>query len=854
MEISLSNLDWQVKGYWPYVPIKEKSMETGQQLHGVTPWIRAKVPGGVHYDLYQAGYITNPYFGRDSLQCEWIENRWWMYRTVFSTPHPKSKRKTELIFEGLDYEVLVYVNDLLLAKHKGMYDALHVDITEVLKEENTLVVVFKGVPQEMGQIGFTSRTFTQKSRFNYKWDFSTRLVNIGFWQDVKLKIYEEVEIQDIYVHSDVENGQGVIMIEGRVERAKESILQMQLQLYAPDSENCTHQSIINIEPNEKFEDKIIVEQPMLWYPNGSGKQPLYTLKISALAEDKNILLSIQKVGIRSLAYGHNEREHEDALPYTFMINGNKTYIKGMNVTPIDHIYGNVTKEQYAYLIDCAVNANVNMLRVWGGGLIEKEWFYNLCDEKGILIWQEFIQSSSGIDNTPSLEPDFLELLKVNSIAAIKQKRNHVSLTVWSGGNELMETENTPCGYDNQNIAMLKELVEQYDPYRMFLPTSASGPRQFLSSEKGVSHDVHGSWSYQGNPKHYQMYGNSDNLFHSEFGMDGTTSLKNLKKFLPKDSWYPTPMSGNLNWQHHGEWWGTYGRDTQFFGPIKDLSLFVQASQYMQAEGLRFIIEANRRRKYQNSGCIIWQLNEPWPNASCTNLVDYYGDAKPAYYWVKKTYAPVHVSMTYQKLDYIVGEQFSQEITLHNSQEEFVGKIICKVRNLDGTCVIQQVYDGKFSSNSCANATKFTFKIENVSEVFFVELKVIKNEQVISENVYMFALQKEHLFEPLMGIDAEVICKELSSCTNELTGEIEKTVCLKNIGKEVAIHTGVELKEDCYWCLGDDNYAFLFPQEEKTIKLKIRKKITGTFLSSENFLSDNTIMNPSLEVVWMGKSR
>jgi beta-mannosidase len=853
MELSLSDLNWQVKGYWPYVPIKEKSMETGQQLHGVTPWIPAKVPGGVHYDLYRAGYITNPYYGLDSLKCEWIENRWWMYRVVFPKPDIKLNRKTELIFEGLDYEASIFVNDVLLAEHKGMYMECRVDITKVLKEENKLVVVFKGVPQEMGQIGYTSRTSTQKSRFNYKWDFSTRLVNIGFWKDVKLKVYEETELEDIFVRTDVRKSQGVIRIEGAIIVQTPWLPDFIMHLYDPEDGICIYEGDLLLNPDGRFQEEIIVDRPKLWYPNGSGKQPLYTLQVKAVYPKKELELYTQKVGIRSLTFVHNEREHPGALPYTVKLNGEKVYIKGMNITPIDHIYGNVTKEQYEFLIDAAVNANVNLLRIWGGGLIEKEWLYDLCDEKGILIWQEFIQSSSGIDNAPALNKSYLQLLYDNSLAAIKQKRNHVSLTVWSGGNELMKSPDTPCRYDNPNIYMLKELVEQHDSGRMFLPTSASGPREFISFDKGVSHDVHGGWRYEGNPRHYQLYGGSDNLFHSEFGMDGTSGLKSLKKFLPKEAWYPTPMSGNLYWQHHGEWWGTYGRDTQLFGEINNLALFVQCSQYVQAEGLRFIIEANRRRKYQNSGCILWQLNEPWPNASCTNLLDYYGDAKPAYYAVKEAYAPIHISTTYQKLDYELGEELSEGIVLHNSGEEFYAKIDCSVRNRKGERVFTQSYEKNIKANAATQVGNFEWKVDQVSDVFFLELNAWKDDHKVSRNIYLFTIFKEHLFQPLREIRTSVLLQESCSKENE-NKEIETTYLLQNTGNEVAIQAGIELEEDSFWMLAEDNYVILFPQEEKEIKVRFRRKHAGTFLSDENFPEEtcpDTARYPKVRTVWFG---
>ena len=194
MEIALSQLSWELKGYWPYVPEKEKSMETGQTLHGVTGWIPARVPGGVHADLFRAGLIPDPYFGMNSLSCEWVENRWWMYRTAFPASlegQDLTSQRVVLVCKGLDYDADVFFNDERVAEHRGgMFVPLRVELTGRVREQNRLVVIFRGVPREMGQIGFTSRTSTQKSRFNYKWDFSTHLVNIGFWQDVVLEVVD----------------------------------------------------------------------------------------------------------------------------------------------------------------------------------------------------------------------------------------------------------------------------------------------------------------------------------------------------------------------------------------------------------------------------------------------------------------------------------------------------------------------------------------------------------------------------------------------------------------------------------------------------------------------------------------
>lgn len=874
MEISLSKYNWEVTGHWPFVPLKETSMELGQKLRGVTPPLPAVVPGGVHYDAYRAGLIDNPWYGTDSLKCEWIENRWWLYRTSFDCAEADGKR-AELKLKGLDYEAMVFLNDVLLGEHKGMYEPFTADVTGVLRKNgNTLIVILKGVPDEMGQIGHTSMTSTQKSRFNYKWDFSTHLVNIGIWQDVVLKLFEDVELEEFFVKSGYDGTEGSITAGGRLTGEMTENSAVRLRVLAPETKQIVFDESINetdcfkADPadgtetaetesfckdnnNEiSFLKDIKILTPELWYPNGYGGQPLYTVQI--LAEER--VLAEKQIGIRSISYEQNAGAPADSLPYTFVVNGKKLYIRGMNITPLDHLYGNVTDGQYEFLVDTAVNAHVNLLRVWGGGLIEKEILYDLCDRKGVLIWQEFIQSSSGIDNKPCEEPEFLELLKRNSAAAIREKRSHTCLAVWSGGNELTETENRPCGYENKNIAMLKELVEQYDPDRLFLPTSASGPREFMSfengvfTETGVTHDVHGGWNYGGNPGHYLKYEGSDHLFHSEYGMDGTTSMKSIRKFMPPADQYPTTMGGNPRWMHHGDWWGTYYRDTEMFGPVEDLKLFTDFSRYMQAEGLRYIVEANTRKAFRCSGSIIWQLNEPWPNICCTNLLDYYGETKPAYYAVKRAYAGRHISMPYRKLDYTAGEEFVSPIWISNTEEKFSCRASAKVRRADGSTLYETDFCVDVYENEVKAIGELRFAVPE-EEVFFVDLRLGADGAETDRNVYLFSTRKEHLFEPLRRMNPAVERKILA-CEEE-AGRKKLSVLLVNTGDCAAVNVGVELTDSTSWMIADENYVTLFPGEEKELTLHVRPKTAGGFLAEENHRPGEPL-SCDLTVEWLGK--
>lgn len=846
MEICLNNLEWELKGYWPWVPLRETSMETGKELMGVTGWIPATVPGGVHYDLYRAGWIEHPHGDLNSMKCEWVENRWWMYKAAFNRPADIGE-KAELIFKGLDYQAMVHLNNICLGEHEGMYEPAVFDITGIIRQYETLelFVLFRHAPDEISQIGKTSLTHTQKSRFNYKWDFSTRMVNTGIWDDVVLRVHKTYSVADIFLHTDTKEKKGLIHLEVAVVCNRQAHndstkdLKLKVKCSSPDGEVAGQTEIQAMEGKHQF--LLEIDEARLWYPNGYGGQPLYTVDI-CLADGEEIIDKRQMhVGIRKLEYVQNVGSPKDALPYTCVINGKKIYTRGVNMTPLDHLYGNVTASHYEWMITMMKRANVNMVRVWGGGIIEKEAFYRLCDLNGIMVWQEFIQSSSGIDNIPSKRPEFLNLLKKTAVSALKEKRNHVSLTVWSGGNELMSETNKPSTYEDENIAMLKALVEEYDPQRLFLPTSASGPVEFVTAEKELSHDVHGYWVYMGNPGHYELYRQSDSLFHSEFGVDGVSCVKSLKKFLSPQYLKPASMVDDFVWRHHGEWWDTLARDQSFFGPIEELAVLSDCSQWIQAEGLRFIVEANRRRQFRNSGSIIWQFNEPWPNVSCTNLVDYYGEAKMAYYWVRKAYAPVTASMDYSRLSYLVGETFTAGIYVCCNSQPVPVSVEARVTDIKGRLLFIQEYGGFGKEYEAVCLGDLCFDVtQEYKGLFFVQLDMRVDGISSMKNLYIFSTGNENIYQSALGlqkpeldITAEGDWHTDTGGFTAFRGQVKtKSYFVKNIGNTAALHIRPWETTNAYWMEADDSYFTLFPGEEAKVTVTCVGKDAGGFLAAD----------------------
>lgn len=825
MRMDLSNVPWEVKGFYPWVPYKDKSMETGKELMGVTDWIPAVVPGGVHYDLYRAGMIEHPYRDLNSLACEWVEHRWWKYRTFLKPPFPEAPFY-RLVFEGLDDEVAIYVNHRCMAEHKGMFEAVRVDVTQQIKEAQQtrkpvcLEILFRSVPDEMGQIGRTSLSFTQKARFGYKWDFGTRLVNIGIWQNCYLESAGDASLCYPQLHSTVdENGNGVLRFRTGIERRVNQPLMLRCRIEETKQE-------MNIACTEDRAEVIFhIPDPALWYPNGYGEQPLYSFRaVLSTLDGREVDSWCFLTGIRKLEYRLNKGAPEDSYPYTFVLNGKIIYVKGVNMTPLDHLYGNVSDEHYAAIVERMKCMHVNMVRIWGGGIIEKDVFYRLCDKAGILIWQEFIQSSSGIDNVPSKRPEFLELLSKTATHAVRSRSSHPSLAVWSGGNELTQENFKPASYEDTNIAMLKAIVEKWDAERLFLPTSASGPREFISEVKGVSHDIHGHWNYCGNPYHYQLYSQSDSLFHSEFGTDGMCCEEVLKQFVSEPHRLLNDVENNLVYRHHGEWWCTWKRDSTIFGEPSSMREMCWHSQWMQAEGLRFILEANRRRAMCNSGSIIWQINEPWPNVFCTSLLDYGLNPKLAWYWAGKAFESMHISLTYDRLDHPAGSMFEGKLFL-SRDDGINGNIQWKLEAFtpDGNVFFHCENSTSLCSPHSAEVSAITFAIpETMDGMFVVRIWAACQDSKECSSEYWFGSSAEHVYAQTMGkakIRQQLIKQE---------GDTQYFL-LENESDVAALHVLPSYHPD-YLLLANEAGFTLLPGEKRQVKLHFCKRFSSGFIS------------------------
>ncbi|MFO7321164.1 MAG: glycoside hydrolase family 2 protein [Chloroflexota bacterium] len=826
--LSLAGDDWRFKDYYG------EDWHWRDSFHPETRdtrfWRRGSVPGSVYHDLWKAGEIPDPYFERNSLLIEWVPARTWLYKKTFPVDASLRGKRVQLRFEGVDYEAQFFLNGERLGAHRGMYTPAVFEVSDrlIYGGDNLIAVVIEPAPHEQPQVGRSSRVTTHKSRMTYWWDFCPRMVHLGIWDDVVLEVSGPVRVDDVFVRPLLAPDFSVadVRVMSRLDAAAAQIVRVETTIRFNGEivgHTTTRQQLV---PGvATVEHAIRLEWPRLWWPNGYGEQPLYDIEVRVLPEDDQPLAETAidwraaRFGVRSIELIPNEGADPKARPYTFVVNGRKVYIKGWNWVPIDVMYGVPRQEKLAHLFDLAKRAHVNLLRVWGGGLIETEAFYNLADELGIMVWQEFIQSSSGIDNNPPTSPEFIDMMVSEATQIIPRRRNHPSLVLWCGGNELTAAGEQPLDDSHPLLGALRDVVHALDPDRHWLPTSPTGP-VFSNSLANIErdpqalHDVHGPWEYQGVEQQYALYNRSTSLFHSEFGVEGVTNLKTLNAVIAPEHQWPVSLE-NPYWEHLGAWWVKEPTWRAAFGELPDVPAVVLATQLMQAEGLRYAVEANRRRKYRNSGSLPWQFNEPYPMAACTSAVDYYGQAKPVYYAVARAYAPVHVSASFETMAWHNRALFEVQVWANSSSSSLDGAILdARLVGPDGVVYAKWRKIVDVVANSVTPLTSLQLPLANIAgRVFFLDLLLRDRDGlIIAANRYPFT--RGETLAPFFDIPATEL--EISA----VSGPDAWRLTITNRGENAALWVWLEDRR----ALGsggfvrfDDNHFTLLPGETRRIE-------------------------------------
>lgn len=644
-----AGLEWKL---WGYRPEGWRTNFDFNRISGSRAEYRdiaVTVPGSVQKALKDAGIIPDWNIGLNSTLCEWVENRNWIFVTHLPDEWVTGNSQIRLHCKGLDDKGTVLVNGKVAGTFDNALVPWDFKLTGLLKPSgNTLAIVFDMPPRYLGQINWTSRIKDWKPRFYYGWDWIPRFVQVGIWDDVLLEVSKEeqgcIDWLNVTAGADKYKETGNLQLSADISRpGLKGKVKVQLRDDAGKNileETLPAQQLIT----GKLWEHLNIKR---WWPNGIGKQPLYHLTCSLLDADGGELQVIkQRIGFKQAEWLPCKGAPPEADPWICSVNNVPVFLQGINWTPIRPNFADLREADYRSLLETYKDLGINFIRVWGGAFQEKDCFYQLCDEMGFLLQQDFPLSSAGLDNYP---PETIaEIAAMNTIATsyVKRIKSHVSLLFWCGGNELYELGDSKIVTDKHPmIAAIKRVVLALDPGRRLVPSSPSGNNIWGgrgSFGKGINWDTHGPWtlpfsSTDSTMKAVEEYWQQDDaLMHSEVGVPGAQSVELMNKYRGIYPALPADRS-NPVWNQYNWWldeWNDFLRDHGGKEPA-DINEYVAWSQDRQTKGLVIALKACKSRFPACGGFVIWMGHDSYPAFINTSIIDFEGRLKPVAYELAK---------------------------------------------------------------------------------------------------------------------------------------------------------------------------------------------------------------------------
>ena len=659
-------------------------------------WVSASVPGAVHLDWGKAHDYPDYAYSDNYRQYVWMEDAHWVYRTKLAYPELLQDQRLFFVCGGVDYQFEVGVEEKTLVQQEGMFTPLELELTHLVKNGDLLWVHVFPIPKSFlpdPDLEDRARQRVQanhscKPAVSYGWDFHPRLVPLGIWQDTFLEIRQDSFIENAELRYQLDNDchhaamsvnvavnmtvnsckktrtlrwrlislDGVVLCEEKRIQADESVLCAQKKIKADDSAPCE-------QKKTHSQDYVFISSlanPLLWWPHDQGMPNLYTSKVDLLDEDGiTIDVKEQKIGFRHVRLVMNEDAWKEpaifpksrsAAPMTLQINGRRIFVKGSNWLSPQIFPGLLNRETYEIQLGMTKYANMNLLRCWGGAPVMKESFFDLCDELGIMVWQEFPMACNDYPD----DAHYLGILEQESRSIVGQLRQHASVVLWCGGNELF---NDWSGMDDQSLPLrlLNSVCYQMDPDTPFLMTSPLN---------GAAHGSYFMIDWSTGIEAWELFQKASNTAYCEFSTGaGLRSLDLLKKFIPEEALFPITEPFHDAWTAHKlPIHLSLGNLEHYFGPSNSIEELIERSQFLHGEGLKGVFEEVRRQKMHASMALSWCLNEPWPNAAgCGNLITWYNTAMPGLERVREACRPVLASARISKLKWHAGEVLAPEL-------------------------------------------------------------------------------------------------------------------------------------------------------------------------------------------------
>ena len=791
-------------------------------------WHPASVPGCVHTDLMNNAMIPDPFFGTNEQTLQWIGEKDWVYHATFDAPPDLLRREqVELVFKGLDTYATVVLNDSLLLSADNMFREWRKECKSRLRERgNTLSIRFGNVfdenlpkyrsaPYRLQAYGNNDQAdvkiamYSRKAQFHYGWDWGPRLVTCGIWKPVLLEGWNTLRIRGVrVVQEKVSKAEATITSTIEIRSSKRQRVTVRV------SADSVLLGTMDTMVREGFSMITLagrIPNPNLWWTNGLGSQYLYNYSASILADDGYADEYKAKIGVRSLEVVR-EKDSIGTSMY-IRLNGVPVFMKGADYIPQDNFQNRVTPERYEYLVKSAADANMNMLRVWGGGIYEDDLFYDLCDRYGILVWQDLMFACAMY---PANE-EFLRNVRIEVVENVSRIRNHSSIALYCGNNEneiswygwgwkQMYSEETQEEYerDLRNLfqKVIPEAVREADPNRYYHFSSPSAGFRESSPMDGDTH----YWGVWHGKEPFESFEKNIARFVSEYGFQSYPQLQSVNRFTnPADRELSSPvmlshqrcMADERNDKEYGNRLIATYMDRLLRTP-KDFPSYLYASQVLQAEGVKMAIEAHRRNMPVCMGSLFWQIDDCWPVASWSSI-DYYGEWKALHYYAKKLYRPVLIAP--RVVDDTVGVSI-----VSDRLEPIAGELHVRVVDFDGGEVSSVTLPVSVKANAstvCAEFKKSDL-VHGIDEGRLVMLTTLLSaNRIVADHISYFRSPRDlELQKPVITVQAE---RAKEGYAIHLTSDIlAKNVCLSVEGIPGTF---------------SDNYFDLLPRAQTTIEFK-----------------------------------
>jgi beta-mannosidase len=637
-------------------------------------WVPAAVPGAVQLDWARAEGWDDHTYGENWRQYEWMEDRYWTYRARLRAPALTSGERLYFVSKGIDYSFTIRLDGAELQRQEGMFTPVELDITESIREGSLLEIMIEPAPKRADAPKSRSQAdHSCKPAVSYGWDWHPRLIPLGIWDETYLIVRPAVHIVSSEVRYELNESLDRAKLQLAVRFNDAPAGEILWSLTGPEGEPIFELPLTVSDKSHTFE--AIIDSPQLWWPHDHGGQPLYTSEVRFMPQGGNRSFSDaegrrQRIGFRRVKLVVHEGGWKEPSrfpksrslpPITMEINGRVIFCKGTNWVNPSIFPGTITAKEYGELLKLAKEANMNMLRIWGGGIVNKESFFEQCNEMGLMVWQEFPLACNLYPDTPA----YLKVLDQESRSIIIRLRKHPSVVLWCGGNELFNA--------------WSKMTDQSLPLRLLnancYELDAKTPFLMTSPIEGMGHG-HYMFQYRTGEDVLEAMPRAQNTAYTEFGVPSPSSVEQLKSFIPPEELFP-PKPGTAWESHHAfhalspEMWLMEDQLEHYFGPYESLEQLVGNGQLLQSEGYKCIYEEARRQKPKCSMALNWCYNEPWPTAANNSIVMWPAKPKPAYYAVQASCRPVLASARIPKFVWNAGDWFEPELWLLNDSPNVV---------------------------------------------------------------------------------------------------------------------------------------------------------------------------------------